>query len=101
MAAHKTVFNDKQRILRLYSALISHRALSIEEIEDMFFIGRKTVQRDISEIRDFLHDLQVGEPVQSEIVYDRTLKKYKLTEMDNLFRVFDKINQIDESDPIE
>ena len=73
----------------------------IEEIEDMFFIGRKTVQRDISEIRDFLHDLQVGEPVQSEIVYDRNLKKYKLTEMDNLFRVFDKINQIDESDPIE
>lgn len=53
MAAHKTVFNDKQRILRLYSALISHRALSIEEIEDMFFIGRKTVQRDISEIRTF------------------------------------------------
>jgi len=43
----------------------------------------------------------VGEPVQSEIVYDRNLKKYKLTEMDNLFRVFDKINQIDESDPIE
>ena len=37
MAARKTVFNDKQRILRLYSALISHRALSIEEIEDMFF----------------------------------------------------------------
>ena len=101
MAAHKSVFNDKQRILRLYSALISHRALSIEEIEDMFFIGRKTVQRDISEIRDFLHDLQVGEPVQSEIVYDRNLKKYKLTDMDNLFRVFDKINQSDESDPSE
>nr|MWN21754.1 hypothetical protein [Leuconostoc lactis] len=66
--------------------LISHRALSIEEIEDMFFIGRKTVQRDISEIRDFLHDLQIGEPIQSEIVYDRNSRKYKLTEMDNLFR---------------
>lgn len=101
MAARKTVFNDKQRILRLYSALISHRALSIEEIEDMFFIGRKTVQRDISEIRDFLHDLQIGEPIQSEIVYDRNSRKYKLTKMDNLFRVFDKINQIDESDPID
>ena len=75
--------------------------LSIEEIEDMFFIGRKTVQRDISEIRDFLHDLQIGEPIQSEIVYDRNSRKYKLTEMDNLFRVFDKINQIDESDPID
>ena len=96
MAARKTVFNDKQRILRLYSALISRRALSIEEIEDMFFIGRTTVQRDISEIRTFLHDLQVGEPVQSEIIYDRNSKKYRLTEMENLFHVFNKINQIDE-----
>lgn len=53
MAARKIIFNDKQRILRLYSSLISHRELSIEEIEDMFFVGRKTVQRDISEIRTF------------------------------------------------
>lgn len=92
----KTVFNDKQRILRLYSALISHRALSIEQIEDMFFVGRKTVQRDIAEIRTFLADLQYGEPVQSEVIFDRQAKKYRLTEMDNLFHVFDKINQIDE-----
>lgn len=98
MAAHKTVFNDKQRILRLYSALISHRALSIEEIEDMFFIGRKTVQRDISEIRTFLHDLQIGEPIKSEIIFDRHSMKYRLTEMENLFRVFDKINKIDEEE---
>lgn len=96
MAARKTIFNDKQRILRLYSSLISHRELSIEEIEDMFFIGRKTVQRDISEIRTFLHDLQIGEPVKSEIIFDRNSKKYRLTEMDNLFAVFDKINQLDE-----
>lgn len=85
MAARKTIFNDKQRILRLYSSLISHRELSIEEIEDMFFVGRKTVQRDISEIRTFLHDLQIGEPVKSEIIFDRNSKKYRLTEMDNLF----------------
>ena len=96
MAARKTIFNDKQRILRLYSSLISHRELSIEEIEDMFFVGRKTVQRDISEIRTFLHDLQIGEPVKSEIIFDRNSKKYRLTEMDNLFAVFGKINQLDE-----
>ncbi|ORI97504.1 HTH domain-containing protein [Leuconostoc pseudomesenteroides] len=96
MAARKTIFNDKQRILRLYSSLISHRELSIEEIEDMFFVGRKTVQRDISEIRTFLHDLQIGEQVKSEIIFDRNSKKYRLTEMDNLFAVFDKINQLDE-----
>ena len=96
MAARKTIFNDKQRILRLYSSLISHRELSIEEIEDMFFVGRKTVQRDISEIRTFLHDLQIGEPVKSEIIFDRNSKKYRLTEIDNLFAVFDKINQLDE-----
>lgn len=96
MAARKTIFNDKQRILRLYSSLISHRELSIEEIEDMFFVGRKTVQRDISEIRTFLHDLQIGEPVKSEIIFDRNSKKYRLTEMDNLFAVFNKINQLDE-----
>ncbi|MCX7578058.1 HTH domain-containing protein [Leuconostoc falkenbergense] len=96
MAARKTIFNDKQRILRLYSSLISHRELSIEEIEDMFFVGRKTVQRDIAEIRTFLHDLQIGEPVKSEIIFDRNSKKYRLTEMDNLFAVFDKINQLDE-----
>lgn len=92
----RSVFNDKQRILRLYSALISHRALSIDQIEDMFFVGRKTVQRDIAEIRRFLEDLQYGEPIQSEVVFDRQAKKYRLTEMDNLFSVFDKINQIDE-----
>ncbi len=96
MAARKTNFIQKQRILRLYSSLISHRELSIEEIEDMFFVGRKTVQRDISEIRTFLHDLQIGEPVKSEIIFDRNSKKYRLTEMDNLFAVFDKINQLDE-----
>ncbi|MBU7456180.1 hypothetical protein [Leuconostoc fallax] len=96
MSAHKTVFNDKQRILRLYSAMISNRELSIEEIEDMFFIGRKTVQRDISELRTFLHDLQVGEPIKSEIIFDRHSKKYRLTEVDNLFNVFDKINGLDE-----
>ena len=76
--------------------MISNRELSIEEIEDMFFIGRKTVQRDISELRTFLHDLQVGEPIKSEIIFDRHSKKYRLTEVDNLFNVFDKINGLDE-----
>ncbi|CAH1856842.1 kinase [Convivina intestini] len=98
MATSKSVFNDKQRILRLYSALISKRELSSDEIEDMFFIGHKTVQRDIAEIRHFLADLQQGEPIQSEVIFDRRTKKYRLTEMDNLFQVFDKINQIDQED---
>ena len=66
MAAHKTVFNDKQRILRLYSALISHRALSIEEIEDMFLLAEK-LSNAISRNPNFLHDLQIGEPIKSEI----------------------------------
>ncbi|CAK8054314.1 kinase [Eupransor demetentiae] len=98
MASSKSVFNDKQRMLRLYSVLISRGALSIDQIEDMFFVGRKTVQRDINEIREFLKDLQVGEDIQSEVVFDRQCKKYRLTERDHLFTVFDKINAIDEGE---
>lgn len=92
MSRAKSVFNDKQRILRLYSILISKQTMSVEQIEDLFFVGQKTVQRDIAAIREFLADLQQGEDIQSEVIYDRKMKKYKITERDHLFEVFDKIN---------
>ncbi|MDD9138151.1 MULTISPECIES: kinase [Fructobacillus] len=92
MSRNKSVFNDKQRILRLYSILISKQAMSVDQIEDLFFVGQKTVQRDIAAIREFLADLQQGEEIKSEVVYDRKMKKYKITERDHLFEVFDKIN---------
>ncbi|MBS9338708.1 kinase [Fructobacillus sp. M2-14] len=92
MSRQKAVFNDKQRILRLYSILISKQAMSVDQIEDLFFIGQKTVQRDIAAIREFLSELQINEEVKSEVVYDRKLKKYKITNRDHLFELFDKIN---------
>ncbi|MDF7637547.1 HTH domain-containing protein [Leuconostocaceae bacterium ESL0958] len=93
MPQKKVAYNDKERILRLYSILISKQALSVDQIEDMFFVGRKTVQRDIKAIRDFLADMQAGERIQSEIVFNRTDKKYHLTEREHLFEVFDRINE--------
>ncbi|USS91491.1 kinase [Fructobacillus americanaquae] len=92
MSRKPPAYNDKQRILRLYSVLISKQSMGVDEIENLFFVGRKTVQRDIAAIREFLADLQVEDEVKSEIIFDRKSKKYRLTEREHLFEVFDRIN---------
>ncbi|GAO99132.1 hypothetical protein [Fructobacillus ficulneus] len=94
MSRKPTAYNDKQRILRLYSVLISKQSMSVDEIENLFFVGRKTVQRDIAAIREFLADLQFEDEVKSEIIFDRKSKKYHLTEREHLFEVFARINTV-------
>jgi predicted DNA-binding transcriptional regulator YafY len=88
----KRPYSDQQRILRLYSQLIAKRELSIEAIADTFFVSHKTVQRDIKNLREFLDDLQFMEDTKSKIIFDRKKQSYKLTNVEHLFEVFNRIN---------
>lgn len=95
---HKSIHSDQIRILRIYSDLLTKQTVSISDIADFFFVSHKTIQRDINTIRKFIlyiqaeHNLDITDPIFSEIIFDRQLKAYRLTNADNFVQILQSKN---------
>jgi len=78
----KTTDSDSSRkhdrILEIYNRLLSGELLVKEDLAEEFHVNPKSIQRDIESLRDFCSNRMVEGEDQSEVVYDRAAKGYKL-----------------------
>lgn len=71
--------NDKTyRILYLYDKLARGELINKAETAQKFRVDKKSIQRDVSDINEFLSERRVTEGIENEIVYDRALRGYHL-----------------------
>ena len=63
------------RLLSIYSDLVSGKVLTKAELAQRFHVTERSIQRDIESLRLFLAEQMSAQ----DIIYDRTLKGYRLT----------------------
>lgn len=66
------------RILEIYNRLLSGELLVKEDLAEEFHVNPKSIQRDIESLRDFCSNRMVDGEDQSEVIYDRAAKGYRL-----------------------
>lgn len=66
------------RILHLYSKIMDGEIVNKADMAKKFGVNERSIQRDIEDIRNFLHDNWIEEGVQYSIIYDRERKGYCL-----------------------
>lgn len=71
------------RILDIFYKSIQGERYSVMELSNYYGVSKKTISRDIGEVRNFLTEYreQLGDVT---IVYDRTSKKYYLEKVISL-----------------
>lgn len=70
--------DKSERILSIYSRLKEGRIVDKTEESDTFGVNPRTIQRDISDIQNFLKNKNSETGEVQEIVYDRTAGGYRL-----------------------
>ncbi|MCC8152459.1 MAG: WYL domain-containing protein [Lachnospiraceae bacterium] len=70
--------DKSERILSIYSRLKEGRTVSKTEVSDTFGVNPRTIQRDISDIQNFLKNQNSETGEIQEIVYDREAGGYRL-----------------------
>ena len=68
----------KDRLLYFHSLLMDGRVIYKEEEAEHFKCSTRSIQRDIDDIRSFLHDQSEKTGYVQDLVYDRKLKGYRL-----------------------
>lgn len=70
--------DKSERILSIYSRLKEGRIVGKTEASDTFGVNPRTIQRDISDIQNFLKNQNSETGEEQEIVYDRVAGGYRL-----------------------
>lgn len=68
----------KNRLLYFQSLLMEGRVLYKEAEAERFHCSLCSIQRDIEDLRSFLHDQSEATGYVQDVVYDRKLKGYRL-----------------------
>ena len=68
----------KDRLLYFYSLLSEGRVIYKDEEAKHFKCSERSIQRDIEDIRAFLHDQSENTGYVQDLVYDRSVKGYRL-----------------------
>lgn len=78
-----STYNKMHRILDIFYMGISNRYFSASELSDKYNISKKTVARDINEVRSFLFEYRdtIG---NADIIYDRKKLMYHLEYTDKI-----------------
>ena len=69
----------KDRLLYFYSLLSEGKVIHKEEEAEHFNCSTRSIQRDIDDIRSFLHDQSEKTGYVQDLVYDRSVKGYRLS----------------------
>ncbi len=70
--------NKSSRLLLIFQRLNNHKIVKVDDMANELCVSTRTIHRDICDIRAFYADLIVMNGEYGEIVYDRTLKGYRL-----------------------
>ena len=68
----------KDRLLYFYSLLAEGKVIYKEEEAKHFNCSTRSIQRDVEDIRAFLHDQSEKTGYVQDLVYDRKVKGYRL-----------------------
>ncbi len=66
------------RILSIYTKLIEGYTVNKSEEAERYGVNERSIQRDIDDIRNFLDRDTIEHGIVNSIIYDRTLKGYRL-----------------------
>ena len=66
------------RILSIFIRLQDGTCIRIQEEADRFQVNRKTIQRDIADIRAFLADQMVERKNYGQVIYDHAKGGYRM-----------------------
>lgn len=72
------------RALSIYSRLMNGRIIYKAEEAERFGVSEKSIQRDIEQIRMFLDNQAVKDGIPNNLVYDYSIKGYRIEQADNL-----------------
>ena len=78
MKKHDDGSNKHDRVLDIYSRLMSGEILNKNSLATEYGVTPRSIQRDIDSIRDFYSNRIISGSEQNEIIYDRREKGYRL-----------------------
>lgn len=67
-----------ERVLKMYDRLMSGKLVNKSEAARHFEVDEKSIQRDLEEIRCYLHERVNDYGVTNEVIYDRKQNGYRL-----------------------
>lgn len=67
-----------ERILSIYDSLLNGEDFNLNSAADYFCVSKKTIKRDIDDIRNFLSEKQNEKGISSELIYNRKNNTYYL-----------------------
>lgn len=70
-----------ERVLGLYTKLINGAILNKAEEANNYNVNERTIQRDIDDIRNYMDQKGVEEGFINSVVYDRSVKGYRLEQI--------------------
>lgn len=74
----KVRIGKSERVLRMYDRLMSGKLVNKSEAAQQFDVDERSIQRDLEEIRCYLHERINDYGVINELVYDRRQNGYRL-----------------------
>ena len=83
------MFDDNERegksnrALSIYSRLMNGRIIYKLEESKRFGVSEKSIQRDIEQIRTFLDNQAATDGISNNLIYDYSLKGYRIEQADN------------------
>lgn len=70
-----------KRILGIYTKLLNGAVVNKAEEAANYGVNKRSIQRDIEEIRSFLDEDNVSKGYTNSVVYDRTVNGYRLEQI--------------------
>lgn len=77
-------YGKSNRTLSIYSKLSAGRIIVKKEEATRYGVSEKSIQRDLDEIRLFLENQTAEDGIPNELIYDRVLKGYRLSQSEHL-----------------
>ena len=77
-------YGKSNRALSIFSRLSAGKVIVKKEEADRYGVSEKSIQRDLDEIRLFLESQTAEDGIPNELIYDRFLKGYRLSQSDHL-----------------
>ena len=75
--------SNRERLLKIYEHLNEGKVLYKNEAVAYYGVSLRAIQRDIEELRSFFHNKSADDGAIQDLVYDRSLKGYKLNKPGN------------------
>lgn len=75
--------SNRERLLKMYEHLNEGKVLYKNEAAAYYGVSLRAIQRDIEELRSFFHNKSADDGAIQDLVYDRSLKGYKLNKPGN------------------